>query len=203
MSYGSFLSHPLTRRASWSLIGPWSAPTSSCGDAPFVSAVRSLATDDAASRRTTSITTGFRSVAVTAVVAGRRSPFCPRFPYLTPTTACWLGLRPCGGALRSTAPAKRRLRSKILIACPIPLEACPERSFWPGEAGSEKPSAISPCRTPVFRPFSTSAEAWPKKIHSGHGVAQSVSVRSKATHNPHTGVTEITIYQGFEGGVLI
>jgi hypothetical protein len=96
-----------------------------------VSAIRSPVTDDAASRPTMSITTGSQSVAVTVGVAGRRSPFYRRFPSLTPTTAWWLVAKPCGGALRNTAPGKRRrLRSKTLIACPIPPPSAAGPAAW-------------------------------------------------------------------------
>jgi len=126
-----FLSHFLPHRTSWSPIGPKSAPTSSCGDVPFVSAIRSPVTDGAASRRTMSITTGSPSVAVTVGVAGRPSRFCPRFPSLTPTTVYWLVAKHCGGALRSTAPGKRRRRrSKTLIASPIPPPSAAGLGAW-------------------------------------------------------------------------
>ena len=103
-----FLSHFLSRRASWSLIGPRSAPTSSCGDAPFVSAIRSLATDAAASRPTMSITTGLGSDAAFARIVGRPSPCFPCSLSPTPITACWPGLRRSGDTLSSTARGKRR-----------------------------------------------------------------------------------------------
>jgi hypothetical protein len=83
-----FLSHFLSRRTSAIRIGPKSAPTSSCDDVPFASAIRSPVTDNAASRRTMSITTGSQSVAVTVAVAGKPSRFCRCFPFRTPTTAC-------------------------------------------------------------------------------------------------------------------
>jgi hypothetical protein len=68
-----------------------------------------------------SITTGLASGAVAAPVAGKPSPSCRYFLFLTRTTVCWRVVRRCGGVLRSIAPGKRQcLRSKILIACPIP-----------------------------------------------------------------------------------
>ena len=114
------LSHFPSRRTSSKPIGPRVAPRSFCGDARFANAIRSSATDAAASRPTMNITTGLGFVAAVAPVAGRPSPSFPCFLSLTPITACWLVARHCGGALRSIAPGKRRrLRSKILIACPI------------------------------------------------------------------------------------
>jgi hypothetical protein len=63
------LSHFPSRRTSSKSIGPRAAPKSSCGDAPLVNAIRSSAMDAAASRRTTSITTGLTSAMVAAPVA--------------------------------------------------------------------------------------------------------------------------------------
>ena len=102
-------------------LGRTGAPRSSCGDALCVNAIRSSAMDVAASRRTMSITTGSKSGAVAATVAGRPSPSSRCFLSLTPITACWLDVRRCGDASWSTAPGKRRCpRSKTLIACPTP-----------------------------------------------------------------------------------
>jgi hypothetical protein len=107
------------------------ATRSSCGDAPFVNAIRSLATDTATSRRTMNITTGSGSVAAGAPVAGRLSPSCRRFRSLTPTIACWRTARRCDGVLRSTAPGKRRRpRSKTPIACPIPPPSAAGFAAW-------------------------------------------------------------------------
>jgi hypothetical protein len=126
-----FLSHVLSQRTSSIRIGLKSAPTSSCDDVPFVSAIRSPVTGDVASRRTMRITTGSQSVAVTVGVAGKPSPFCRRFPSLTPTTACSLDVRPYGGALKNTAPGKRRhLRSKTRIACLIPPPSAVGPTAW-------------------------------------------------------------------------
>jgi hypothetical protein len=82
------LSHFPSRRTSSKRIGPRAAPESSCGDARFVSAIRSSATDAAASKRmmNTTIGSGFGAVAVP--VAGRPSPSCRGFRFLTHITAC-------------------------------------------------------------------------------------------------------------------
>jgi len=80
-----FLSHFPSRRTTWKQTGPKTATRSSCGDAPFVNGIRSLATDTASSRRTMNITTGSGSVAVGAPAAGRLSPSCrPTFGPLHP-----------------------------------------------------------------------------------------------------------------------
>ena len=103
-----FLSHFPPRRTSSKPTGPQTAPRSSCGAAPCVSAIRSSAMAAAASRRTTNITTGSGSGGVAVLIAGGPSPFCRCFLCLTPTTACWLAVRRYGGVGRSTAPGKRR-----------------------------------------------------------------------------------------------
>ena len=116
-----FLSHFPPRRTSSKPTGPRSAPTLSCDDVLFVSAIQSSAMGAAASRRTINITTGLGSGAATALVATRPSLSSRRFLCLTRTIACWLVAKPCGGAWRSTALGKRRrLRSKTRIACPTP-----------------------------------------------------------------------------------
>jgi len=116
-----FLSHFPPRRTSSKPTGPRSAPTLSCDDVLFVSAIQSSAMGAAASRRTINITTGLGSGAATALVATRPSLSSHRFLSLTRTIACWLVAKPCGGAWRSTALGKRRrLRSKTRIACPTP-----------------------------------------------------------------------------------
>lgn len=115
-----FLSHFPSPRTSSKRIGPRVAPRSFCGDVPLVNAIRSSATDAVANRRTMNTTTGLASGGVAAPVAGKPLPSCRYFLFLTHTTVCWLAVRRCGGASRSTAPGKRPcLRSKIRIACPI------------------------------------------------------------------------------------
>jgi len=126
-----FLSHFPLRRTSSKPTGPETAIRSSCGDARFVNAIRSSATDAAASRPTMSITTGSGSGAVAAPIAGRPSPSCPCFLSLTRTTACWLAVRPCDGASWRTGPGKRRRpRSKTPIVCPIPPPSAAGRAAW-------------------------------------------------------------------------
>ena len=115
-----FLSHFPSPRTSSKRIGPRVVPRSFCGDVPLVNAIRSLVTDAVASRRTMNTTTGLASGGVAAPVAGKPLPSCRSFLFLTHTTVCWLAVRRCGSASRSTAPGKRPcLRSKIRIACPI------------------------------------------------------------------------------------
>ena len=126
-----FLSHFPPRRTSSKPIGPATARRSFCGDALFANAIRSSVTDAAASRRTMNITTGLRSGAASATVAGRPSPSCPGFRSLTPATACWLVVSHGGGVLWSTAPGKRRrLRSKTLTECPIPPRSAAGPTAW-------------------------------------------------------------------------
>src|SRR5262247_594142 len=87
--------------------------------------------DAAASRHTTSITTGLSSAAAAVLVAGRHSPSCRGFHFLTPITACWLVARHCGGALWSTTLGNRpHLLSKTRTACPIPPRSAVGRVAW-------------------------------------------------------------------------
>jgi hypothetical protein len=96
-----------------------------------VNAIRSSVTDAVASRRTTNTTTRLASGAAAAPVAGRPSPSCRVFHSPTRSTACWLAVRRCGGALWSTAPGNRpRLRSKTLTACLIPPRSAAGRAAW-------------------------------------------------------------------------
>ncbi len=125
------LSHFLPCRTSLKLTGLDTVTRSSYGAVRFVGAILSSVTDAAVSRRTMSITTGLGFGAVTALVAAPPSPFSRCFLFLTRITACWRGCRHCGGALRSTAPgSKRRLRSKTLTVCPIPLRCAAGRTIW-------------------------------------------------------------------------
>ena len=126
-----FLSHFPPPCTSSKPTGPQTAPRSSCGAAPCVSAIRSSAMAAAASRRTTNITTGSGSGGVAAPIAGRPSPFCRCFLCLTPTTACWLAVRRYDGVGRSTAPRKtRHPRSTTPIASPIPPRSAAGRAVW-------------------------------------------------------------------------
>ena len=63
-----FLSHIPLRYTSWKPIGPETAISSFCGDAPFVNAIRSSGMRGAVSRRTMNITTGLGSDAAFARV---------------------------------------------------------------------------------------------------------------------------------------
>ncbi len=125
------LSHFPSRRTSWKPIGPPVVPGPFCGNARFVSTIRSSAMDAAASRHTTSITTGLRSAVAAAPIAGRLSPSCRGFRSLTPITACSPVARHCGGALWSTTPGNRpRLRSKTQTAYPILPRSAVGRVAW-------------------------------------------------------------------------
>ena len=125
------LSHFPCRCTSWKPIGRPVVPGPFCGNAPFVSTIRSSAMDAAASRHTTSITTGLTSAVAAAPIAGRPSPSCRGFHFRTPITACWLVARHCGGTLWSTTPGNRpRLCSKTQTACPIPPRSDVGRSAW-------------------------------------------------------------------------
>ena len=125
------LSHFLPRSTSLKRTGPETATRPSCGDARLVNAIRSSATGAAASRRTTSIMIGLRSVAVAALVAERPSLSSRCFLSLTRITACWRAVMRCGGALWSTAAGKRRrLRSRTLIACPTLPHSAVGRTVW-------------------------------------------------------------------------
>jgi hypothetical protein len=126
-----FLSHFPPRRTSSKPIGPATARRSFCGDALFANAIRSSVTDAAASRRTMNITTGLRSGAASATVAGRPSPSCPCFLFPTRITVCWLAFRRCGDACWNTALGKRRRpRSRIPIGRPIPPPSAAGRAAW-------------------------------------------------------------------------
>ena len=140
------LSHFPSRRTSWKRIGPPAVRRLFCGNAPFVSTIRSSVMDAAASRHMTSITTGLAFAAAAAPAVGRPSPSCRAFRCLTLITACWLVARHCGGALWSTTAGNRpRRRSKTLTGCPIPRRSAVGRAAW----------------TPPNRPFPFSAERSP------------------------------------------
>ena len=125
------LSHFPFRRTSWKPIGPPAVPKPFCGNAPFVSRIRSSATGTAASRHTTSITIGLISAAAGVPVAGRPLRSCRGFLCLIHTTAYWLVARHCGGALRSTTAGNRpRRRSKTQTACPILRRSAVGRAVW-------------------------------------------------------------------------
>ena len=141
------LSHFPSRRTSWKRIGPPAAPGLFCGNARFVSTIRSSVMDAAASRLTTSITTGLASAADAAPIAGRPSPSCRGFRFRTPITACWLVARHCGGTLWSTTPGNRpRLCSKTQTACPIPPRSVVGRAAW---TAPSRPFPFSTKRSPA------------------------------------------------------
>ena len=85
-----FLSHFPLRHTSSKLTGPTAPTRSSCAAAQFASAIRSRVTDAVASRRTISVTTGSRSGAVAAQVAGRPLPSSRRFRSLIRVFSCRL-----------------------------------------------------------------------------------------------------------------
>ena len=127
----SSLSQFPLRGASLPPTGQKTATRSSYADVRFVNGIRSLVTDGAASRHTTSITIGLISAAAAVPVAGRPLPSCRGFRCLTPTTVYWLVARHCGGALRSTIPGNRpRRHSKTQTACPIPPRFAVGRVAW-------------------------------------------------------------------------
>lgn len=125
------LSHFLCSRTRSKTTGLQASPKFSFGDARFVKAIRSLATDAAASRPMMSTTTGLVSIAVVAPVAERLSPSSRCFLSLTRTTVCYRAVRHCGDTLWSIPPGKRQhLRLKIRIACPIPPHSAAGPAGW-------------------------------------------------------------------------
>jgi len=127
------------RRTGLRPTGQKTATRSFYADARFANGIRSLVTDGAASRPTTSITTGFRSIAAAAPVVGRPSLSFRCFLFPIRITACWRAARHCGGALWSTARGRRHCPSfKTLIDCLIlPLSAA-------GRAAWTRPSWLIP-----------------------------------------------------------
>jgi hypothetical protein len=91
--------------------GPTTATRSSYATARSVNAIRLLATAVAASRRTTSITTGSGSVGAGARSARRHSRFFRCFLFLTRTSVCGHAARRCGAALRNTVHGRRQFPS--------------------------------------------------------------------------------------------
>jgi hypothetical protein len=111
--------------------GQTAATRSFYADARFVSGIRSLVTDGVASRPTTSITTGFGSIAAAAPVVGRPSLSFRCFLFPIRITACWRAARRCGGALWSTARGRRHCRSfKTLTDCLILPRPAAGRAAW-------------------------------------------------------------------------
>ena len=105
-----FLSHFLPRQTRSKPIGTGTSTTPCCGDARFANAIPSSVTVAVASRRTMNITTGLGSDAAFARAVERPSPCFPCSRCLTPTTACWLGVRHSGDTSWSTARGKKRRR---------------------------------------------------------------------------------------------
>ena len=103
-----FLSHFLPRQTRSKPIGRATARRFCCGDVRFANAIPSSVTVAVASRHTMNITTGLGSDAAFARVVERPSPCFPCSLSPTPTTACWLAAKRCGGVGRSTARGKRR-----------------------------------------------------------------------------------------------
>jgi hypothetical protein len=103
----SSLSQCPLRRASLPPTGQKTATRSSYADVRFVNGIRSLVMDGAASRHTTSITTGFGFIAAAAPIAGRPLPSFRCFLFLTRISVCWRVARRCCGALRSSAHGRR------------------------------------------------------------------------------------------------
>ena len=104
----SSLSQFPLRRASLLPTGQKTATKTSYADVRFVNGIRSLVTDGAASRHTTSITTGFGFVAAATPIAGRPLPSFRCSLFLTRISVCWRVARRCCGALRSTVRGRRR-----------------------------------------------------------------------------------------------
>jgi hypothetical protein len=85
----------------------------------------------AASRRTTSITTGSGFGVAAASSAGGPSPSCRCFHSLTPITAWWRAARHCSGALWSTVRGREQCRSsRMRIAYRIPPRFAAGRRAW-------------------------------------------------------------------------
>lgn len=103
----SSLSQFPLRRASLPPTGQKTATRSSYADVRFVNGIRSLVTDGAASRHTTSITTGFGFVAAAAPIAGLPLPSFRCSLFLTRISVCSRVARRCCGALRGTVRGRR------------------------------------------------------------------------------------------------
>ena len=127
----SSLSQFPLRRTSLPPTGRKTATRSSYADVRFVNGIRSLVTDVAASRRTTSITTGFGSIAAAAPIAGRPSLSFRCSLFLTRISVCWRAVRHCCGALWSTVRGRRHCpSSRTLIGCPILPQSAAGRVVW-------------------------------------------------------------------------
>ncbi len=94
---------------------------SSYADARSANGSRSLATGVAASRRTTSITTGYGSIVAAVAAVGRRSLSFRYSLFLTRSSACWPAVRHCDSASQSSVRGRRHCpSSRMPIGCLIP-----------------------------------------------------------------------------------
>ena len=127
----SSLSQLPPRRRSLKPTGQKTATRSFYADARSVNGIRSSVTAAAASRPTTSIMTGFGSIAAAAPIAGRPLLFFLCSLFLTRITVWWRAARRCGCALRNTARGKRLCRtSRILTACRTRRQCGAGRAAW-------------------------------------------------------------------------
>jgi len=127
----SSLSQLPPRRRSLKPTGQKTATRSFYADARSVNGIRSSVTAAAASRPTTSIMTGFGSIAAAAPIAGRPLLFFLCSLFLTRSSVCWHDARHCDCALRSTVRGRRRCRSsRMLIVCPIPPLSAAGQPVW-------------------------------------------------------------------------
>ena len=127
----SSLSQLPPRRRSLKPTGQKTATRSFYADARSVNGIRSSVTAAAASRPTTSIMTGFGSIAAAAPIAGRPLLFFLCSLFLTRITVWWRAARRCGCALWNTARGKRLCRtSRTPIGCPIPPLSAAGQPVW-------------------------------------------------------------------------
>ena len=141
-------------RSSLLRAGPTTATRSSYACVRSVSVIRLLGTVIAASRRTTSITTGLGFGVAAVSSAGGPSPSCRCFHSLTPITAWWRAATHCCGALWSTVRGKAQCRSsRMRIVCRIPRPFAAGRRVW---------IVLSPhfLSAPHFNARGSLAEAW-------------------------------------------
>jgi hypothetical protein len=95
----SSLSQFPSRQTRYRPTGRKTATRTSYAGVQSVNEIRLSVMGAAASRHTTSITTGFGSIADAAPIAGRPSPFFLCSLFLTRITACWRAARRCCGTL--------------------------------------------------------------------------------------------------------
>jgi hypothetical protein len=127
----SSLSQHRPGRSSLLRAGPTTATRSSYACVRSVSVSRLLGTVIAASRRTTSITTGLGFGVAAVSSAGGPSPSYRCTHSLTPITAWWRAATHCCGALWSTVRGKEQCRSsRMRIACRIARPFAAGRRVW-------------------------------------------------------------------------